>query len=380
MKKIISIVIFCLMFIPLAQAATLFSQNYNSFYQNEVRDIWPITVTAESDGEITALNGINLLIDSSEIQMLWDAVPTLTATGTAVDHQKIAASPTVQYLNSYSVLHIPVLADFTAGESVTFGGVRLRSYHYSFGTRYIGLDITGDYKAEVYDANKMEVTGNALTDQTPPYAPTNFTATLSADLKSITLNWVRPPDYDLIYMILDRKLTRNGITNESNVFDNMNPATYVDTNIQVGDVITYKLYASDSKNYSDKVEQTVEVKAVTPPTTPPPAVEPPPATEKTELDQLKSLYSYYKVRYAIKCRDISSSACLWAKIDLVYTQDLIGKSDIKATLSARDLYLIKLRIQWPEGRYQTNCVEAETPDKTCPALEKSLKRAHYFID
>lgn len=231
------------MFIPIAQAATLFSQNTNSFNQNETKDIWPITVTAESNVDVTAQAGINLLINSSGIQMLWDAVPTLSASGTAVDHQKMAASISVQYLNNYSVLHIPVLADFAAGENVILNGMRLRAYHYSFGTRYIGLDTTGDYVAEVQDVNRMEVLGTSLSDHTAPYPPTDFTATLSADLKSVSLSWVKPPDYDLVYMILDRKLTRGGKTNESNVFDNMNMSSYVDTNIQTGDVITYKLYA-----------------------------------------------------------------------------------------------------------------------------------------
>ena len=380
MKKFILILIAIFLIVPLAQAATLFSQNYNSLYKNETKDLWPITVTADTDGEITAEKGINLILDSQAIQILWDAVPTLTATGTAVDHSKIAATPAVQYINDYSVLHIPVLEDFSAGENVTFNGIRLRAYHYDFGTRYIGLDINGDYVADVQDVNRIEVISTALTDHTPPYPPTNFTATLATDLESVTLTWTMPPDFDLIGAILDRKITRGGQTREVNVFSNMTFTTYTDTVVQLGDVITYKLYATDNVNYSDKVEQTVEVKGTVAPETEPPATEPPTKEEKTEIDMLNSLYNYYKVRYAIKCLSPTTSLCLWAKIDIVYTQELTGKSDVSVSLSANEISLISSRIKWPEARYQTKCVEAEIPDKTCPALEKSLKRAHYFID
>lgn len=393
MKKIISAVILCLMFVPLAQAATIYSQNDNTFNENERKVIFPIVITADTSAEITAKNGINLILpDYQSNQILWDNVPTLTAYGTAVDNKKIAANISVQYLNTYSVLHIPVLADFAAGENVTLSGMTIRAYHYSFGSRYIGLDINGDYVADFQDVNRLQVLGTIGGDTTPPYPPTNFTATLSADAKSVSLNWVRPPDFDLAYMILDRKITRGGNTSEVNVFDQMNSDSYVDMNIKAGDVITYELYASDSINFSDKVDQTVTVTAavtppvVTPPTTTPvgnpPIVVLPPATPQTELDELNRLYGYYKVRYAIKCRtgvSANDSACLWAKIDIVYTQDKISKTDVKASLSAKEIGYIQYGLKWAQARYQTSCVDAKTPEKFCDALNNALNRANYFI-
>lgn len=385
MKKILSTFILLILLAPITQAATLFSQNTNSFYKNETKQLWPLTITAEAAGEITAQHGINLLFENPTIQLLWDAVPVLSASGTAVQGGRIAAEPTVEYLNEYRVVHIPVLADFAAGESVTLAGLRIRAYRYSFGSQFIRLDTNGDLVADAQDVNKLEVYDQSLTDHTPPYAPTSFTATLADDLKSVSLSWKNSPDWDLIGAVLDRKRVRNGFTQDINILNNSILTSYVDTDLQVGDVVTYKLYSTDNANFSESLTKIIEVRsfAVEPPPVVNPPVPPTTPAQTDELDQLSFLFNYYKVRQAIKCRvgvPASDSACLWSKIDVIYAQTLLGRSDVQISLSARDLYLMGLRIVWPEKRYQTECVEAVVKDNSCPALEKSIKRVHYFID
>jgi hypothetical protein len=176
------------------------------------------------------------------------------------------------------------------------------------------------------------------------------------------------------------------------VLNNSILTSYVDTDIQVGDILTYKLYSTDNANFSDALVQTVEVKAkMVQPEVPTPPVSPvdqptPPVQTDAQADEVKklnSLYGYYKVRQSIKCREgvaPGDSACLWAKIDLVYAQALLARSDVKIELTARDLGFISTRIVWPEKRYQAECVEAPVADSSCPALQKSIKRAHFFID
>lgn len=391
MKKIFSALIISLLLIPLAHAATFYSDNDNTLALYQTRDLSNITIAAESDGEITAQHGINLTFDL-EKQVLWDAVETLTATGSAVDNGKVASTVTPEYLNGYRVLHIPVLADFAAGESVTLSGNRLRAYKKAFRETFFWLDVNGDLLADFYDVNKLEVENIQATDHTPPYPPTEFTAVLSDDLKSISLSWVRTPDFDFIGTYLDRVRVRDGQTQDINVLNRTILTEYTDTDIQEGDIITYKVYGSDERNFSEFVEITIEVTETPPepdepvipedPVVPPP---PPPADgDEDEIDELNRLYGYYKVRHEIRCigpnSSPESSLCLWAKIDLIYTQQLTGQSDVSASLTDRDLYLMALRVKWPESRYQTKCVEADVPDKTCEALGKSLKRIHYFID
>ena len=388
MKKFLSIVVLLILLAPVTQAATLFSDQYNTFYQNESKGLWPITVTAEADGEITAKNGINLLVDAKNLKMMWDAVPELTASGTAITQGKVASKPKPEFLNDYAVLNIPVLADFAKGESVTFTGIRMRAYKYAFTRNFIQLDITGDQLADATDVNIITVSEITVLDRTPPYPPTQFSATLSPDLKSISLSWSRSVDFDVFGMNLDRKRVRAGHVQEINLLSKASMSEYVDTDIQLGDIITYSLSGDDNANLGEVVTRTIEVKAPAPETpVPPPSTETPPSevqpADESETSLLTRLYSYYKIREEIKCRegvDPGDSACLWAKIDVVYTQEFLNRFDVNIALSARDLELMALRIVWPEKRYQAKCVEATVPDASCPALEKSIKRAHYFID
>jgi len=77
----------------------------------------------------------------------------------------------------------------------------------------------------------------------------------------------------------------------------------------------------------------------------------------------------------------NNSACLWARIDLVYAQEVTGQVKVEGlALSARDLELMALRRQYPEARYQDNCVAAKVPASYCPALGKAVDRISYFLD
>jgi hypothetical protein len=388
MKKIIISLIAGISIVSAAQAATLSSQNANTFQMNETRTLWPVTITASANGEITAQNGINLFMED-DVKMLWDDAQELTATGTAVGNERMGGTVTPAYQNNYKIVHIPVSADFLAGESVTINGLRLRAYRYSFSARYLQMDTTGDLSADVHDVNGVEVQNTYATDFTPPYPPADVSATLSSDSKKVTLNWINPPDYDLIGCSVDRTRIRNGITQQVTLMDSKTDAAYTDTDIQDGDTVTYSVFCGDGANFSDKTEKTVEVKSAPLP----PAEQPSGDTsgqsagqQSDELSRLTDLYSYYKIRYQIKCFPSgipaaeSSSVCLWARIDLAYAQEKLNKSDVNVSLSGRDIELMALRVRYPEARYRDNCVNAQNPANYCSALSKSLDRTHYFIE
>jgi hypothetical protein len=77
----------------------------------------------------------------------------------------------------------------------------------------------------------------------------------------------------------------------------------------------------------------------------------------------------------------NNSACLWARIDLVYAQQITGEELVAGVaLTDRDLELMALRRQWPEARYEENCTLADTPASYCSALGKALDRISYFLD
>ncbi|MBN2095904.1 hypothetical protein JW752_00700 [Candidatus Peregrinibacteria bacterium] len=388
MKK--TLIIFgIIFFLPVnAFAATMLSETMNQLALNQVRTLAPMNIAAEADGEITAEYGMNIIIDENN-RVLWDAVDLMTATGTAVDNGKIAAEFVPIYDDSYRVLTIPVLEDFAAGENVRLVGARMRAYDRAFGSRFLYLDLNGDLLHETTDLNAYKVTdADTVTDQTPPYQIQHFTATLAEDLKSITFTWQNPPDWDFVGTTMERVRVRGTQTQDIAVFEKRTFAEYTDTDIQEGDSLTYKFFTHDKRNKSEPVvyEAVVETPATEEPAEEPEEEEPEEdimADEHNltpaEIDSLHYFYTYYKVREAIKClRD--DSQCLWAKINLVYTQEVLGLSDVDVSLSDRDIYLIGIRIKWPEQRFQEKCVEADTPDKTCAALGKSLTRAHYFLE
>ncbi|MBI5411743.1 hypothetical protein HZA43_01045 [Candidatus Peregrinibacteria bacterium] len=376
------------------QAATIVSESGNHIKINETRVLLPITITAENNDEITAKNGINLLIDTG-VRILWNNASALQASGQAVVNGRIAAIITPEYKNGYTVLHIPVLDNFKAGEDVTLNGLTLRAYDRVFSQRFLGLDVTGDFVADAQDINAYAVENTTATDQSGPFAPTDVAYTVNGDRTAVTLTWVDPPDYDLIGMDLERIVTRNGQTALPEVLvSGTTEKSFVDSkDIQIGDQIAYTLFGRDRRNTGDLVTLTV---TITPKTT---YVEPPSApvkdtdttqilpaqgtVETRDLASLRALYASFKTRYRIKCRTASStdSACLWAKIDLVYAQKNLGKSDIQADLTARDLSLIKQRVGYSAQRYAKNCSATNlNAPSYCSSLKDALERARYFLN
>ena len=237
MKKLALTLIISLLLMPLANAATIFSDYANTFGQNLTRDLAPITITAQADGEITAEHGINLLIDPDRY-ILWNK-DLITASGTAVDNGRLPASLTPDYMDGYKVLHIPVISNFMNGEQVVLNGLKLRSYDREIGQRYIGLDYTGDKVQEVQDVNSYRVTTDVHTDQTPPYPVTGLSYTVNEALNAVTLTWSNPPDYDIVSIVVEKQVTRNGVTGANNeLFINIFTDTVTDkSDVKEGDEI-----------------------------------------------------------------------------------------------------------------------------------------------
>ena len=197
MKKIIISLAFSLAFVSIANAATIASDYGNIMSQNTTEIIAPIVITAGSDSEITAEHGINLILDPY-LYILWNAVDTVDASGTAVTSGHMSAQITPEYLDGYKVLYIPVSEDLVSGESVTLNNVQMRSYNREFSARFMGLDLNGDLIADVTDINGYRVDADSRTDQTPPYPVTDVEYTLNSDKTSLTLTWNNPVDYDVV--------------------------------------------------------------------------------------------------------------------------------------------------------------------------------------
>lgn len=95
------------------------------------------------------------------------------------------------------------------------------------------------------------------------------------------------------------------------------------------------------------------------------------------------LLDRYESRYHDKCdgATLGDSACLWARIDLIYAQEQAEEVRVpELSLSARDLALMQLRRQWPKKRYEMNCVNVNEPAGYCFILAQALEKLHYFLD
>ncbi|MBU0577428.1 hypothetical protein KJ742_06845 [Patescibacteria group bacterium] len=395
MKKFV-ITLFCtLLIIPTAFAASIVSDYSSTIPQNYYETLAPATITADAEGEITAEYGINILIDVDKY-ILWNVVDFITASGTAVSEGRVDAEIIPEYLEGYKVLHIPVNSDFAEGEFVTLNGLQLRTYDREISSRFLGLDIDGDFTADVIDINSYKVNTSIRTDNIPPYPIENVEYVINGNLTEIEITWDNPPDYDVTSNYIYRTVTRNGSTGLlETLYENMLMESVTDEDVQEGDEIFYEIYVKDSRNLSEAYELnvTIEEPIVDGEEVSGPGQSPAPSEEESaeeplsdEFEALNSLYNYYKVRYSIKCMpsgvpaSANDSACLWARIDVLYAQEMLDYDDVDASLSDWDLELMAKRLKYPEARYEDNCEVADEPASYCSALGKALERVHYFID
>ncbi len=387
MKKLLIALLTFSLLMPTAFAATIFSDFSVNIDQREIKPLAPVKITSTSDGDITEEHGINILL-SEQDQILWED-RNITVFGSAVDNGRINLNVDVEYSYDYKSVYIPVMDDFEAGEWFQITGFNLRAYNDKFGNRFLGLDTDGDLVANVIDVNSYKVTEDEVTDWSKPYPPRQIEYTLN-DNGSVTLIWDNPPDYDLDGIFITRKILSSGQVRTFNVYTNSysSTATFTDTDVPEEGEISYTLNAFDLVgNHGQETTIVVDLSAPAPEPEPEPS-EPAeePAEPESEIDELNRLLNYYKVRYAIKCMPSgipvpeNDSTCLWARIDLIYAQELTGNDDIDVSLTERDLDLMSRRRQYPEGRYQTNCVEASEPASYCSALGKALDRISYFLD
>lgn len=397
-------------------AATLVSDYTNRLKRNETKILAPLTLTAEKAGEITAKNGLNLLLDPT-VYILWDSATPLQASGTAVDKGRIAASIVPEYQKNYTLLHIPVLADFESGESVTLSGISMRAYNRVFSKRFLGIDLTGDNVADTEDINSYVVEDVEVTDHTPPYPPAQFTAQVNDARTQVTLTWKNPPDYDFIGDDIERTLTRSiqtpgnasqstSTTNTLTLITSTTDPTYLDKDIKIGDQITYSIFSKDIRNNSDPVKISITIPPINvipestspasggqPPSQTSPSNEEggqepgeegvnPSATTSSPEPVEGRLYNYYKIRHQIKCRAgmTADDGCRWAKIDLLYAQAKLDKQDVQATLTSQDLKIIAIRLPWSQKRYENNCSSETTPKSYCHSLNQAIQHANYFLE
>ena len=400
MKKTLIIFLAFILFAPAVMAATIYSEYETVADKYQLKEMAPITITSTSDGDITAEHGIRILLASNQ-QILWDDTQPGFITGTAKDNGKVDLNVKLEFSEDYKSVFIPVKENWAATDWLNIIGLYVRAYDEKFEPQKLGMDLNGDGVADVTDINDYRVGSNAKSDVVAPYPVQNVEYTVNAD-GSVTFTWNQPPDYDYDGTAVNRDRVKNGQHQLSLVYNDY-ATTFTDSDLSGVTSATYDFYSKDlNGNQGAPVEVVVDFTAPEPVTEPvaepeepvaepveEPADEPAaePVASEDEVSELSRLLNYYNVRYSIKCMPSgvavasNNSACLWARIDLIYAQELTGEDKVPGlALSDRDLELMATRRQWPEKRYEDNCVAVNESAAYCPALGKALDRISYFLD
>ncbi len=388
MKKTAIFLLLFLFLVPSALAATIVSEWQTVVFQNDIGEMAPMLITSTSDGDITSEHGIRIMLDPEIMLLLDDA--ELYISGTAKDNGKVDLNVQPEYAPDYKSFYIPVMQDFEAADWLSIQGVKVRSYYEYTNDKFLGLDLDGDGIADVSDINTYRVGQSTKVDYTPPFPVLNADYVRNDD-GTVSFTWDPPIDFDYDATIINRVRIKNGFPMESTVYNDF-AASFTDTDLKDVTSATYSLVSKDSGgNQGDPVTLVVDpIVLDEEPVVEEPVIEEPipePAAPEDEVDELSRLLNYYNVRYSIKCMPSglavaeNNSACLWARIDLVYAQDRTGDEKVAdLALSTRDLELMETRRKWPEMRYEDNCITAATPAGYCPALGKALDRISYFLD
>ncbi len=389
MKKTALTLLSLVLFAPSALAATIYSDFHSVIDENEVQELAPVKITSTSDGDITAEHGINILIAPFE-KILFDDT-ALTITGKAIENGRVNLNVKPVYSSDYKSVFIPVMENWEGGDWLNIEGLTVKAYFEGFNAQKLGLDLDGDLEAEVEDINTYYVGNDVKGDIYPTFPVANVEHTVN-DNGSISITWDLPPDYDYFETLIDRMRVKDGFTQTANVYSDY-VGSFTDTDLKDVTEVTYTIWSKDEGgNLSESVELYVDLTEPVEEEEEPaeePADEPAdePEASESEVEELTRLMNYYNVRYSIKCKPggvavaENDSACLWARIDLIYSQEVTGDELVTGlALSDRDKDLMQTRRKWSEMRYEDNCELASESASYCSALGKALDRVSYFLD
>ena len=373
-------------------AAQFSAETSVKFEQSAINKAFPkLTIIAGASSEITKENDLSLILpDGMAIQWNTESNSSIKLSGTATT--KVKSEPT--FSEDLYTLTFDVTEDFATDDTLYIEGLMPRTFKKEITSRTIGLDVNGDKMIDVVNVYSFLVKDYAKTDFAAPYKPKEFKVTYNKTAKQVEFSWKNPPDWDFLWTAVKRERWVDGQKEVTEIYKGTATA-YSDSNVSEDEAITYSIYASDkSNNVTSPVEVAIKVgvPAVEPEEEEEPVVEPedpkPEEEEGPEQDEktaeLKKQLNYYYLRYQIKCEiagtNPNSSNCLFSKIDLLYTQNILKEVKAKISLSERELSLLKSRIKWPELTYKKKCTDATTPDKFCPSLKEGIERTKYFIN
>lgn len=234
-----------------AYPSMLSSQN-QSFAKNASSTvISDTTITDDTTPFIKAQYGIRIQIPQA-LSAIFDASRTkneISFYGTAIDNGKISANPSISFGDKDKTIVIPVLKDFSAGESVTIRNLSIKGFHDTTGDAQYLLFIYDDSGTAMINEGYISIYNSTNSDNNPPLKPTDVKIT-QVDNTSVKLTWTNPTDLDIAMIDILRGLNANvnGIAYKQIGKDK---EEFVDTGLKVGDTVKYLIRAEDGPNTGD---------------------------------------------------------------------------------------------------------------------------------
>lgn len=401
-KKIILISLIALspVLLSVSYAVNFKGVGFNDFDQNSNDESFTqITLTAETDNEITVENGITIIIpEKAAIQWDLEKNNNIQISGNAAN--KIITPVVPEISKDLYYLTIPVKENFKAGDEILINGLTPRTYDERTSDFFLGVDINKDRLSDKGDFFRFYVLDAKQTDFLNPYPIRNFKAVYNKDLKRVEFNWDYPTDFDYAKTIISKKLGSADIELYSGT-DNF----AFDSNVFDDQKIRYEIFTLDQNGNQSEIqfiEMTIGQDLIEVPEEPkeeqsnsnpdekpdtpeekPDSTEEQPLASDSEKEMLKRNLNYYNIRYQIKCHakgvNPLGSDCLWAKINLSYAQIILEK-ELTSPLAENELRAMAKRLRFSKARYQENCVEVDHPANYCTFFGNSLRQAQFFID
>jgi len=238
-----------------AEEPPLFFSEYSNRFEVDdgIEDLSPITIIATAENQITSNNNINIIIEEN-LEFLFHNNTEVKITGTA-------ASKVTDF--SYDEKHrkftINLNDSLLKDETILINNLQVRIYDEESGGEKLVLDINNDNIVDVYDVNVIEISeDDDAKDTMEPFPVTNLKA-IYQENKAV-LSWENPIDFDFSSIFIEKK--QNDKISELS-FGEIN--TLEDTEITIGDVLEYKVYASDGRNKSEATTVNLTIAETTPP-------------------------------------------------------------------------------------------------------------------
>ncbi len=242
---------------PAHALPTILSEGSQSFEENQSAEMLDnITITEDSDQVYITAGEIKITIPDS-LEMIFDDERTLdefAIFGSAVDSGKVEEFADLSFENGDKTVVIPVLADFDLEEYITVTRLYVEGFHEdSAGSPKLILQINDD-ATEYLDTRTIEIEDSTLDDDNEPEAPSNLSVTDNAD-GGVLLTWEDPTDLDLQTIDILRGLNQYPVSGTPYATVAAGEEMYVDTDVEIGDAVSYILRASDGPNTSENTEE-----------------------------------------------------------------------------------------------------------------------------